>query len=70
MCMLKPLPTNLCDSMLYKATIEDLKVYKDNALKILRENSQYATAKIVEELFDQQIMFKELEDILPEHIGV
>ena len=33
-------------------TIEDAKEYKRNALEILRNNTQYATAKATEKAFD------------------
>lgn len=36
-------------------TIEDIKYYKENAIKILRDNTQYATAKATEEAFDALI---------------
>ena len=43
------------DAMLSRTSIEDLKEYKKNACEILRSKTQYATAKIVEELIDQEI---------------
>lgn len=43
------------DTMLSRTSIEDLKEYKKNACEILRSKTQYATAKIVEELIDQEI---------------
>ena len=33
-------------------TIKDIEEYKKNAIEILRENHQYATAKATEEAFD------------------
>lgn len=70
--MLTPLPLELCDqnSMLHSASIKDLEEYKKNALKILRKNDQYATAKVVEDLFTNEILARKIEDILPEYIGV
>ena len=38
--------------------IEDIKEYKRNAIKALRDNTQYATAKAVETVFDKQIPLK------------
>lgn len=43
-------------TMLASASVEDLEEYKKNACKILRSQTQYATAKIVEELINQEIM--------------
>lgn len=43
------------DTMLSRTSIEDLKKYKKNACEILRSKTQYATAKIIEELIDQEI---------------
>ena len=40
------------DTMLSRTSIEDLKEYKKNTCEILRSKTQYATAKIVEELID------------------
>lgn len=59
MCQLKPVP--VCE-MLLSASIEDLKEYKKNALKYLKKNDQYATAKIIEELFDVEIFQKEVTE--------
>lgn len=72
MSMLTPLPLYLYDknSMLRSASIEDLEEYKKNALKILRKNDQYATAKIVEDLFVSEISMRKIRDNLPEYIGV
>lgn len=39
-------------------TIEDIEEYKRNAIKILRKNSQYATAKATEKAFDTLIWFE------------
>lgn len=44
-------------------TIEDANHYKENAVKILRRNTQYATAKATEQAFDLLIMFLEMERI-------
>ena len=41
--------------MLSRVSIEDLEEYKRNACEILKNNTQFATAKIVEELIDQEI---------------
>ena len=57
MCQLKPV---LVCEMLLNASVEDLKEYKKNALKYLKKNDQYATAKIVEELFDMEIFQREV----------
>lgn len=57
-------PEQYSYSMLSTATVEDLREYKKNALKILRKNTQYATAKVVEEFFDREIAIQELiEDV-------
>ena len=40
------------NTMLSSVSIEDLEEYKKNACKILRSQTQCATAKIVEELID------------------
>ena len=65
------------NTMLSSASIEDLEEYKKNACKILRGQTQYATAKIVEELIDQEIMnrkiiekWNKIYEQFPEHIGV
>jgi len=42
-------------------TIEDIKEYKKNAIEILRNNSQYATAKATEEAFDILLWFEEMK---------
>ena len=39
-------------------TPEDIQEYKNNAVKILRQNSQYATAKATEEAFDILLWFE------------
>lgn len=41
-------------------TIEDIKYYKENAIKILRKNTQYATAKATEEAFDALLYINEV----------
>jgi hypothetical protein len=48
------------NTMLSNASIEDLEEYKKNACKILRNQTQYATAKIVEELINQEIMNRKI----------
>lgn len=40
-------------------TIQDLKEYKRNATKILRDNTQYATASATEKAFDALIALYE-----------
>lgn len=41
-------------------TIEDIKEYKRNATEILRKNSQYATAKAVDEAFSALIILGQI----------
>lgn len=60
--------------MLSNASVEDLEEYKKNA-KILRSQTQCATAKIVEELIDQEIMnrkiieqWNKIYEQFPEHV--
>lgn len=68
MCMLKPIPLEL-----YKlniVSIEDLEEYKKITIKALEEKEEYETIKIVETLFEQQIMIKEITDDFPDYIGV
>lgn len=48
------------NTMLSSASIEDLEEYKKNACKILRSQTQCATAKIVEELINQEIMNRKI----------
>ncbi len=48
------------NTMLSSASVEDLEEYKKNACKILRNQMQCATAKIVEELIDQEIMNRKI----------
>lgn len=48
------------NTMLSNASIEDLEEYKKNACKILKSQTQYATAKIVEELINQEIMNRKI----------
>lgn len=68
MCMLKPLPTNLYTlNIVSKAELEKCKT---DVLKILQENDLDEAFPIIEALFDKQLMIKELEDILPDYIGV
>ena len=70
MSQLKPAPD--C-AMLINASIDDLKEYKKNALRYLKESNQYATAKIVEELFDLEIFQRKVcemyNNIFPEKVG-
>lgn len=42
-------------------SIEDMIAYKNNALKILRLNGQFATASKVEELFNDEILRRQVE---------
>lgn len=42
-------------TMLSNASIEDLEEYTINACEILESKAQFATAKIIEELIDQEI---------------
>lgn len=42
-------------------SIEDMIAYKNNALKILRLSGQYATASKVEELFNDEILRRQVE---------
>lgn len=71
MCQLKPVP--VCE-LLLSTSVEDLKEYKKNALKYLKKNDQYVTAKVVEELFDMEIFQREVTEewnnIFPEMCGV
>ena len=64
------------DTMLSRTSIEDLEEYKKNACEILRSKTQYATAKIVEELIDQEIKnrriieeWDKINEQLPRYIG-
>ena len=43
------------NTMLTSVSIEDLEEYKKNACKILKSQTQYDTAKIVEELIESGI---------------
>ena len=43
-------------------TIEDAKEYKRNAAEVLRNNSQYATAKATEKAFDVLMAVMEISD--------
>ena len=63
------------NTMLSSASIEDLEEYKKNACKILRSQTQYATAKIVEELIDQEIMNRKIIEKMNKiyekfHVGI
>lgn len=44
-------------------TIKDIEEYKRNAIEILRENHQYATAKATEEAFDTLIWFEKALEV-------
>lgn len=44
-------------------TIDDIKEYKRNAVKMLRENSQYATAKATEQAFDALLFINTVVDM-------
>lgn len=64
-------------TMLASASVEDLEEYKKNACKILRSQTQYATAKIVEELINQEIMnrriieeWDQIYEQFPECVGM
>lgn len=63
--------------MLTSASIEDLEEYKKNACKILRSQTQCATAKIVEGLINQEIMnrriieeWDKIYEQFPEYVGM
>lgn len=63
------------NTMLSSASIEDLEECKKNACKILRSQTQYATAKIVEELIDQEIMTRKIIEKMNKiyeqfHVGI
>lgn len=65
------------NTMLASASIENLEKYKKNACKILRCQMQCATAKIVEELIDQEIMsrriiekWNKIYEQFPEYVGM
>lgn len=65
------------NTMLTSASIEDLEEYKKNACKILRSQAQCATAKIVEELINQEIMnrriieeWDKIYEPFPEYVGM
>lgn len=42
-------------------SIEDMIAYKNNALKILNSSGQFATASKVEELFNAEILRRQVE---------
>lgn len=42
-------------------SIDDMITYKKNALDILRRNSQFATASVVEDLFNREILYRQVE---------
>lgn len=50
-------------TLLEKSTIDDLKEYRKNATKYLKIHDQYATAKVVEEMFDIEIALRILKSI-------
>lgn len=65
------------NTMLTSASIEDLEEYKKNACKILRSQTQCATAKIVEGLINQKIMnrriieeWDKIYEQFPEYVGM
>lgn len=65
------------NTMLTSASIEDLEEYKKNACKILRSQTQRATAKIVEGLINQEIMnrriieeWDKIYEQFPEYVGM
>lgn len=65
------------NTMLASASIEDLEEYKKNACKILRSQTQCATAKIVEELINQEIMnrkiieeWNKIYEQFPKYVGM
>lgn len=65
------------NTMLTSVSIEDLEEYKKNACKILKSQTQYDTAKIVEELIDQEIMsrriiekWNKIYEQFPEYVGM
>lgn len=79
--MISPLQINIDNKnknmILSNALIEDLKEYKRNACELLRKHNQYATAKIIEELIDQEIMSRKIieewnktSEIFPEYVGI
>ena len=45
-------------------TIEDAKEYKRNAVEVLRNNTQYATAKATEMAFDALIAVMKCSEVL------
>ncbi|RHQ81959.1 hypothetical protein DWX91_15130 [Clostridium sp. AF22-10] len=65
------------NTMLTSASIEDLEEYKKNACKILRSQTRCATAKIVEELINQETMnrriieeWNKIYKQFPEYVGM
>ena len=49
-------------------TIKDIKYYKENAIDILRKNTQYATMKATEEAFNALIWLTEATEVFRKEI--
>ena len=54
----------MTENMLDTSSDQDLEEYKKNTCKILRENTQYATARVVENLFDKELEMRKLIRVL------
>lgn len=54
----------MAENMLDISSDYDLEEYKKNACEILYKNTQYATRKIVEELFNKELEMRKLIRIL------
>jgi hypothetical protein len=54
----------MVENMLDISSDQDLEEYKKNACEILYKNTQYATRKIVEELFNKELEMRKLIRIL------
>lgn len=54
----------MAENMLDISSDQDLEEYKKNACGILRKNTQYATEKIVEELFNKELEMRRLIRVL------
>ena len=50
----------MVENMLDISSNQDLAEYRKNACKILCENTQYATAKVVEDLFNKELELRKL----------
>ena len=48
-----------------KRELEDMEEYKRNAINVLRQNGQYATAKVTEIAFDTMITLYKVENKIP-----